>query len=419
MFDITSDYIYDNINEIFSEHIFESGINDEMSDKVVNVDRIGVAIVSEDPTVVMVNSYHLSPPEIVVGVVLLFIYGLLTLLATPINIIRDSTPVSYQVVRSKESSFLPAYAQGYNFRSNYIYPVAGLPRLHYLDEGDPQARHVLVLLHGEPFWSQAWIKLIPLLTERGYRLIIPDFIGFGKSDKFVDYRVYNTSIHKACLKGLLDHLNLDQHLTLVGHNWGWMIGAGLAKDFPNLFNRFVILNTNNLPNGELTLSRYRNVSEYARFAIMNAFFLTFNASIELLREWFPLSVLIKSLNINYTKQEIAAFLAPHRSVSECGGTTAFPLMVPIYQSHPEVPEMTEIRHFLARSNIPSLVAYSDKAVLPWLQQGDFVVGNREIFYSFMTNSAGRVHRVADGGHLIMYDQPQVIADLIINFIQSS
>jgi len=367
----------------------------------------------------MVNSYHLSASEIVVGIVLLSVYVLLTLLATPINIIRDSTPVSYQVVRSKESSFLPAYAQGYNFRSNYIYPVAGLPRLHYLDEGDPEAQHVLVLLHGEPFWSQSWMKLIPLLTRRGYRLIIPDFIGFGKSDKFVDYRVYNTSIHKRCLKGLLDHLNLQHHLTLVGHNWGWMIGAGLAKDFPNLFNRFVILNTNNLPNGELSVSRYRNVSDYAKFAIMNAFFLTFNASLQLLREWFPLSVLIKSLNINYTKQEIAAFLAPHTTVSECGGTTAFPLMVPIYQSHPEVPEMTEIRTFLARSNIPTLVAYSDKSVLPWLQQGDFVVGNREIFYSFMTNSAGRVYRVADGGHLIMYDQPQVIADLIIHFINSS
>jgi len=141
MFDVTSDYIYDNINGIFSEYIFESEFKENLSDKIV--DRIGGAYLSEDPTVVMVNSYHLSASEIVVGIVLLSVYVLLTLLATPINIIRDSTPVSYQVVRSKESSFLPAYAQGYNFRSNYIYPVTGLPRLHYLDEGDPEAQHVL------------------------------------------------------------------------------------------------------------------------------------------------------------------------------------------------------------------------------------------------------------------------------------
>jgi len=263
------------------------------------------------------------------------------------------------------------------------------------------------------------MRLIPLLTNRGFRVIAPDLIGFGKSDKYVDYRVYNTSLHKEAMAGLLNHLGLDRDLVLVGHNWGWMIGAGLAKENPNLFKKFVILNTNNVPDGEIDLHRYSDPTILPRFSIMNAFFMVFQASVKLLREWFPLSLLIKSLNINYSLMELKAFLSPHTTLSECGGTTAFPLMVPVYPSHPEVQEMREIRHFLLRSTTPSLVAYSEASLLPWISQGDFVVGNRVPFYADVTESNNRVYRIKNGGHLIMYDQPEIVANLIINFVLSS
>eukprot|EP00088_Acartia_fossae_P069752 TRINITY_DN9189_c0_g1_i7.p1 TRINITY_DN9189_c0_g1~~TRINITY_DN9189_c0_g1_i7.p1 ORF type:complete len:414 (+),score=23.63 TRINITY_DN9189_c0_g1_i7:67-1308(+) len=373
-----------------------------------------------DPTLQMVDNLHLGLPEFALGLILLSVYTVIQLVAAPINLVRDSTPITYRVVRSQAKSFAPAHRMGYNFRGNYLYPGGGLPRLHYLDEGPAHAHHVLVLLHGMPFWSQSWIKIIPKLTSQNFRVIVPDLIGFGKSDKFTDYRVYNTSMHKASLKGLLDHLGLHQNLVLVGHNWGWMIGAGLAKDYPNLFNKFVILNTNNLPDGELVPQRYRNMAQFTRFAVINAFFLAFNASMNLLRELFPLSLLIKSLNINFTKEEIRAFMSPHLSVSECGGTTAFPLMVPVFPTHPEAREMREIRQFLHRSKKKTLVAYSEASLLPWISQGDFVVGNRLIFYQNLTpETTTTPFRIPNGGHLIMYDRPDVVSQLIINFVLAS
>jgi len=367
-----------------------------------------------DPTELMVQNWPLGVQEYILGSVLLLTYVVLQLIALPLNIVRDSTPVSYKAVRTREEAFLPAYKLGYDFKSEFLH-INGLPRIHYLDEGNRDAKETIVLLHGLPFWSFYFMKIIPSLTKAGYRVIAPDFIGFGKSDKFVDYRAYNVSLHKETLAALLYNLNPTGRVTLVGHNWGWMIGAALAKDHPDLFSRFVILNTNNVPDGELTLGRYSDSTTLFRFSVLNSFFLVFNAAMNLLREWFPLSVLVLSLNRNYSLKEVAGFLAPHQSLSECGGTTAFPLMVPVFPDHPEAQEMREVRSFLASTTTPTLVVYSDYSLLPWLSQGDFVVGNRPIFYQLLIDDA-EVYRVPDGGHNIMYDRPEIVAPLIIQFI---
>ena len=81
-----------------------------------------------------------------------------------------------------------------------------------------------------------------------------------------------------------------QDVTLVGHNWGWMVGAGVARVRPQLFSRLVILNTNNLPDGEAELDRYTDMSTLASFLVLNSFFLFFRSSMNLLREHFPLSM---------------------------------------------------------------------------------------------------------------------------------
>ncbi|XP_023334685.1 uncharacterized protein LOC111706133 isoform X2 [Eurytemora carolleeae] len=208
-----------------------------------------------DPTELMVNNLELGIPDYVVGAALLALYVCIELIAIPINIIRDAKPVHHTVVRSPEKNFKDAYKMGYHFRGEYL-NLEGLPRIHYLDEGNIYSNETIVLLHGEPFWSHSWSKLIPYLTKAGYRVIAPDFIGFGKSDKFVDYRAYTVSLHKRALAGLLAHLNIPGSVTLVGHNWGWMIGSAFAKDNPGYFSRFVILNTNNVPDGEIELNRY-------------------------------------------------------------------------------------------------------------------------------------------------------------------
>ena len=69
---------------------------------------------------------------------------------------------------------------------------------------------VILCLHGEPFWSQSFHRIIPLLTSRGYRVVVPDFVGFGRSDKYVDWRAYTAELHKETIEQVARHLRLDK-----------------------------------------------------------------------------------------------------------------------------------------------------------------------------------------------------------------
>ena len=83
------------------------------------------------------------------------------------------------------------------------------------------ADKVILCLHGEPFWSQSYSRLIPYLVGNGYRVVAPDFVGFGRSDKLLDWRAYSLGLHEAVIVQLIKQLNLN-HITLVGHNWGFL-----------------------------------------------------------------------------------------------------------------------------------------------------------------------------------------------------
>ena len=167
--------------------------------------------------------------------------------------------------------------------------------------------------------------------------------------------------------------------------------------------------------------------------MINSWFLAFRAAMNLLRESFPLKLLISSLNRSYNKRELAAFLAPWPEKKYCGGTTSFPLLVPVFPSHPEAPTMSAIRNFLATWTRPTLIMYSESALLPWVQTGDFVVksylfkernydvlhsqvGNRPLFYHSMIPGVQRLKRVPDSGHLVMWDQPAFVFKEIKSFL---
>lgn len=378
----------------------------------------------EDPTVVMVNNLEYSGADFGVGFVLLISAAVIEFVARLVHAIDDMNPDTriQKVVRTPLENFDIARKMGYNYKSNFI-TLMTIPRIHYLDEGDKESNHIILLLHGEPFWSYCWVNVIPHFTKRGYRVIAPDFVGFGMSDKPVNWRSYSLQLHKDSVSNLLDYLSLlnsNKTVTLVGHNWGWMVGAAVAKDFPKAFDRLVILNTNNMPDGELSPGRYPSTSTWLKFMTSNAFFLAFRASVNLLRTWFPLSILIHSLNPGgYGKEEVEAMLCPHPVDSEYrGGTTAFPLMVPVSSSDRYAAEFSQIRYFLSQWNKPTLILYSGTALVPWLQEGDFVVGNRAVFYSKLIPGAVPYRRIANAGHLLMYDQPMAVAHNILEFLET-
>jgi len=377
----------------------------------------------EDPTVTMVNNLEYTFLDFGVGFILLLSAAIMEFTARLVHVFEDLHPDTSitKVVRTPISNFNSARKLGYNFKPNYL-TLHNLPRMHYLDEGDQSSSNILLLLHGEPFWSFCWTNVIPHFTRQGYRVIAPDFIGFGLSDKPVNFRSYTLQLHKDTITGLLNHLDLlnsNKTVTLVGHNWGWMIGASIARDFPSTFSKLVILNTNNLPDGEVSPGRYPSTSSYIKFMVSNAWFLAFRASVNLLRTWFPLSILIHSLMPGYKKEEVDAMLSPHPLDSRYrGGTTAFPLMVPVVASDPYAQEFTKVRYFLSTWRKPALIMYTKTSLIPWLQEGDFVVGNRAIFYTKLIPGSVTYRRIANAGHLLMYDQPMAVAHNILYFMDN-
>lgn len=133
---------------------------------------------------------------------------------------------------------------GYDFAPHYVDSLPGYEGLrgHYLDEGPPDADTVFLCLHGEPTWSYLYRKMIPVFLETGARVIAPDWLGFGRSDKPVDESVYGFDFHRKYMLALIDHLDLT-NVTLVCQDWGGILGLTLPVEMPERFERLLVMNT--------------------------------------------------------------------------------------------------------------------------------------------------------------------------------
>ena len=113
-------------------------------------------------------------------------------------------------------------------------------RVHYLDEGT--GPRTLLCLHGEPTWSYLYRKMIPPFLAAGYRVVAPDFIGFGRSDKPTEEEIYSFDFHRDFLLNLIEKLNLSG-VTLVVQDWGGLLGLTVPMEMPERFQRLLIMNT--------------------------------------------------------------------------------------------------------------------------------------------------------------------------------
>ncbi|MEM6279271.1 MAG: alpha/beta fold hydrolase, partial [Verrucomicrobiota bacterium] len=133
---------------------------------------------------------------------------------------------------------------GYSFSPHYLESLAGFEGLrgHYLDEGDPNSEEVFLCLHGEPSWSYLYRKMIPVFAEADVRVVAPDLLGFGRSDKPVHEDVYTFDFHRDYLLRFIEALDL-RNITLVCQDWGGLLGLTLPQDMPDRFQRLLIMNT--------------------------------------------------------------------------------------------------------------------------------------------------------------------------------
>lgn len=133
---------------------------------------------------------------------------------------------------------------GYAFAAHYADDLPGYEglRVHYLDEGPKHAPRTFLCLHGQPTWSYLYRKMIPVFAASGARVVAPDWLGFGKSDKPVDDAVYTFDFHRKTGLALIERLDL-KNITLVCQDWGGLIGLTLPMDMPERFSRLIIMNT--------------------------------------------------------------------------------------------------------------------------------------------------------------------------------
>ena len=230
---------------------------------------------------------------------------------------------------------------GYDFAPRYLElqgDLAGL-RLHYLDEG---AGDPILLLHGEPTWAYLYRKMVGPLADRG-RVLVPDLIGFGRSDKVTEIGWYSYDRHVASIRALVEELDLH-NLTVVVQDWGGPIGLRVATEEPDRFARLVILNTGIFRPGPRWPSK--GFLQWRDFAERNPD--------------LPVGFILQGATTTELSDEvISAYEAPFPDATSKAGAAAFPLLVPLKEGDPGAVEMGRVAEALKRWEKPALVAFSD------------------------------------------------------------
>ncbi|WP_350081200.1 haloalkane dehalogenase [Aquabacterium humicola] len=181
-------------------------------------------------------------------------------------------------------------------------------RLHYIDEGPRDAKATALCLHGNPSWSYLYRRMIPVFTAAGLRVVAPDLIGFGRSDKPVDAAWHRFDHHRQILLEFVDQLDL-QDVMLVCQDWGGLFGLTLPPSQPMRFTRLLVMNTA-LGTGRVT-EGFRQWRAYS------------NAQPDL-----AVGRLLARGKPDMTPAEIAAYDAPFPDPAYKAALRAFPNLVP-------------------------------------------------------------------------------------------
>ena len=283
---------------------------------------------------------------------------------------------------------------GYPFASNYAVVGDGL-QLHYVDEGPADATETVLMLHGEPTWSYLYRKMIPIVAAAGYRVVAPDLIGFGKSDKIQEIDAYSYQSHMSWLTDFI--LNLDlQRITLVCQDWGGLLGLRLAAENESRFLRITASNTG-LPTGDQPPSdaflQWQQLSQTM--------------------ESLPIGKLISMGCANRLPAEVvAAYDAPFPDDSYKAASRIFPKLVPTSPQDPAAPANRAAWQTLRQWQKPFLTAFSD---------GDpITAGGDKLFQKLIPGAQNQPHvTLSPGGHFVQEDKGEDWAKLIVQFIRDN
>ncbi len=292
-----------------------------------------------------------------------------------------------KVLRTPDSAF--ADIDDFPFAPHYLEitdPDDGTKlRVHYVDEG-PRDAPIVLMMHGEPSWCYLYRHMIAPVVAAGYRVIAPDLIGFGKSDKPSKKTDYSYARHVGWMRQWVEALDLT-NMTLACQDWGSLIGLRLVADMPDRFSA-VVLSNGGLPEGG---------PAPRAFAIWRAF-----------ATWSPIFRIGSIVNMGVKRAlsaaEIAAYNAPFPDSSYKAGARIFPSFVP-FENNVAVADQKRAWKVLDQWDKPFLCCFSD---------GDPVTrGGESRFIGRVPGTAGQPHRTLKGGHFVQEDDPEGFVQAIL------
>ncbi|MDN5929667.1 MAG: haloalkane dehalogenase [Pseudonocardia sp.] len=271
----------------------------------------------------------------------------------------------------------------------------GTLRMAWVQDGPADGPAVL-LLHGEPSWSFLHRTMIPVLAGAGLRVIAPDLVGFGRSDKPTEIADHSYARHVEWVRALMfDVLDLSG-VTLVGQDWGGLIGLRLVAEHPERFAHVVAANTG-LPTGDADMPevwwRFRRAVEKA--------------------ERLDVARLVQSgCRTPFTPEVRAAYDAPFPDDAYTAGPRAMPLLVPTRPDDPATAANRAAWAVLRELEVPFLCAFSD---------GDPITAAMEpVLRATMPGAAGRTHpTIAGAGHFLQEDAGPELAAAVLDFVRSA
>ena len=304
---------------------------------------------------------------------------------TPITL-----PVPGQVLRTPEARF--AGLPDFPFQPHYS-EVGGL-RIAHIDKG-PRDGPVVLLMHGEPTWSFLYRKMIPVLVSAGCRVIAPDLVGFGRSDKPAAPDAYSYLNHVLWMKAWLLAQDL-RGITLFCQDWGSLIGLRMAAELPQHFERIVLAN-GGLPTGAERVPRaFKLWRAFARYS-----------------PWFPIGRIVKAgCAAGLTPDEVAAYDAPFPSARYRVAARLFPALVPTAIHDPEHERNEQAWAVFRQWDKPFLTLFSDRDPI--------TRGGARAWKQQVPGAQGRPHALTRGAsHFLQEDKGPEVARAIAAFMAST
>ena len=288
-----------------------------------------------------------------------------------------------KILRTPEHRF--ASLPDYPYAPNYLEVAPGL-RMHYVEAGPSDAPPVL-LMHGEPTWSYLYRHMIPRIAAAGLRAIAPDLIGFGRSDKPASTADYSSAAHVGWVRRWVEALDL-RGATMVGQDWGSLVGLRLVTEMPERFER-IVLSNGGLPEGTVAPKAVRHWRTFSRWSPL-----------------FPIGRIVQAgTRRRLSPAEVAAYDAPFPARRYKAAARIFPTLVPVDPGNPAIPDQKRAWSVLEGWNRPFICCYSDRDPI--------TRGAERPFLERVPGTKGQPHTTLRGGHFVQEDDPEGFSRVIV------